>query len=101
MEKELYAIYHVYDEDGGFGDAVTIRDMVGAVWATKEELDAFLKQWDKPEVCGMPYDTLFCHAIEAEALEPTDISKFKPYSTDPDDWFNKGIKQCSQKLLSL
>ena len=22
MEKKLYAIYHNYDEDGGFGDAV-------------------------------------------------------------------------------
>lgn len=101
MEKKLYAIYHIYDEDGGFGDAVCIRDMVGVVWATKEELDAFLKQWDKMEVYDIPYATLTCHAIEAEAIEPTDISQFKPYSTDPDDWFNRGIKEYSQKLLSL
>ena len=38
--KKLYAIYHQYAVDGGYGDAIFQEDHVGTVYATEEEIRA-------------------------------------------------------------
>ena len=96
-EKRMYAIYHIYDADGGFGDAVMEEDHVATVMATEEEIKVFLKKWDKPEVYEHPYDDLACHHVRAEVVELEDLNTLEPYSTDPDDYFNEGIREMKEK----
>ena len=95
-EKKLWNIFHCYYVDGGFGDGVLQADLVGTVEATEEEINEFLKKWNKPEVYDDPYTALECHAVRAEPVEVVEFKGFEPYSTDPDDWFNKGIQEMKE-----
>lgn len=98
MEKNLYAIYHGADEDGGFGDAVWTENMVGLAWATEDEVKAYIEKWDKPEVYDIPYSELICHVVRVERVTALDdISLVKPYSTDPDDYYNRSIKRVKER----
>lgn len=79
-QPRLWAVYHYWDQDGGFGDAVQIEDMVGIVRASLIEREAFLKKWDKPEVYEKPYAALYHHEVgmsEVSIIE--DISSLRPY----------------------
>jgi len=97
MEKKLYAIHHCYDEDGGFGDAIPQDNTVGFIMATEQEIQAFVQKWNQPEVYDRPFADLTCHSIWAEEVAISDISDFKPYDTDPNDYFNQGIQQMKSK----
>lgn len=96
-EKKLYAIYHTYDTDGGFGDAIPQTDHVATVMATEEEIKEFLDKWCKPEVYEHPYADLSCHYVHAEPVEVVELAACEPYSTDPDDWFNRGIREMNER----
>lgn len=97
MKKNLYAIYHRVDVDGGFGDAVPTEDMVGLAWATEDEVKAYIEKWNKPEIYDIPYSELFCHKVRVErATALDDISLVKPYSTDPDHFYNRSIKEVKE-----
>lgn len=99
MEKNLYAIYHGVDVDGGFGDAVCTEDMVGLAWATEDEVKAYIEKWNKPEVYDIPYSELFCHMVRVERVTVLDdISLVKPYSTDPDHFYNQNIKKVKERM---
>ena len=80
-DKDFYAIKHGYDVDGGFGDAVTVSNLVGVVFASKEEIDKFLKKWDKPEVYDRPYADLYHHCVSANKLEIAELDTLVPYRT--------------------
>lgn len=80
--KELYGIYHGFDEDGGYGDAIYEEVLVGVVQATETEIREFVEKYDKPIVYGHPYDDLTAHHIRAEKITITDICKVKPYGDD-------------------
>lgn len=92
-EKKLWNIFHCYDTDGGFGDCVPQEDLVGTVEATEEEIKEFLKKWDKPEIYEEPYAAMLCHAVRVVPVEVVELKGFEPYSTDPDDGFNQGIRE--------
>lgn len=90
--KNLYAIFHGYDEDGGFGDAVWVENLTGVVWATDEEIAAYLERYDKPEVYDHPYADLTCHSLRAEKLSIAEnLDQLKPYGEE--DYFGVLIKQ--------
>ena len=93
MGKKLWNIYHGYDVDGGFGDAIPTCELVGTAKATEDEINRFVQKWDQPEVYDHPYADLCCHHVYAEEVKIVDMKKFKPYSMDPDDWFNQGIQR--------
>ena len=97
MEKKLYAIYHNYDEADEYGDSVYVSLMVGVLSATEQEIKEFLDKWDKPEVYDTPYDSLVCHSVRAEEIKILDISSLQPYSTDPNNCFNRGITEQKAK----
>lgn len=92
-EKKLWNIYHCYGADGGFGDYVPQTVNVGTVEATEDEIKDFVDKWDQPEIYDKPYDELDCHHVYAEPVEVVALSGFEPYSTDPEDWFNQGIRE--------
>lgn len=78
--KKLYAIYHGYSVDGGYGDAIWEEEMTGLVWATQNEIDAYVKKYNKPVVYDHPYDDLVCHGIRAEeAAIDESLDQVKPY----------------------
>ena len=80
----MYIIKHVYDVDGGFGDAIEEEDVVGIVDCTKAELDAFLKEYNKPIVYDEPYNWLTCHTLIAEEIEVKTLASIEkdPYGDD-------------------
>lgn len=86
MEKELWNVYEERDEDGGYGDAVFTQTHVGTVWATDQEIEEFLKIWDRPRIYDRPYASLSEHHIWVEKVSPIDIKSFEPYDPRTRDW---------------
>lgn len=93
-EKFIWAIFHCYDEDGGYGDAVPQEVMVGSCMATEQEIEEFLQKWDKPEVYDHPYDDLVCHGVRAEKIDLKELKDIKPYG---DDYFEDQIQDYKLK----
>lgn len=96
MSKKLWNVFHCYDVDGGFGDAIPAEDLVGTVEATDEEMEAFLQKWNQPEVYEHPYADLECHFVQAVEVTVQTLDGFEPYSTDPNDRFNVGIQKMKE-----
>ena len=65
---KVYLIKHMYDVDGGFGDAVPTEKIIGA-FADKAEAEAFVERWDTPKVYDKPYAELEYHSLEMEEVE--------------------------------
>lgn len=87
MEKKLWSIEHEMDDDSGHGDAIQTRYCVAIVEATKEEIDAFLEEWDRPRIYDRPYDNLMEHHITATPIEIVkDLSKVEPYDPMTKYW---------------
>lgn len=85
--KKLWNIYHIYDVDGGYGDAVQITDLVGTVSATDEQIDLIVEYWNKPRVYAHPYDDLTEHTIIKEEVKPIyDLVNFEPYDPKTRLW---------------
>jgi hypothetical protein len=91
MGKKFYAIFHGVDEDGGFGDAVYTESLMGVVEATQEEIDAFVKKWNKPVIYDTPYADLSCHNVRAEEITFCDLNKLNPYGED--DYYGLRAKE--------
>ena len=91
MSKKFYAIFHGYDTDGGFGDAIPQETMMGIVEATEEEIEAFIKKWDKPIVYDHPYADLCCHHVYAQEIQLSTLDEIKPYGED--DYFGTRAKR--------
>ena len=92
-KKELWAIYHGYSVDGGYGDAIWEEEMTCAVEATEAEIEEFVKKYDNPIVYDRPYDDLTAHHIRAEKIVSMDISDARPYG--PDDYFGRQAEEYS------
>lgn len=58
----MYGVYHLYDVDGGFGDAVEQEELVG-ICDTEEEADDYVTAWDDPYVYEVPYRHLYCGCL--------------------------------------
>lgn len=71
----MYNVYHRYDIDGGFGDAIHEETLIATVECTKEEIEKFIKNFDKEEAYAKPYDLLCCHSIRVEETGPITIEE--------------------------
>lgn len=63
----LYGVYHMYDVDGGCGDAIGREDLI-KIFATRELADAYAKKWDNTHVYERPYSCLYAGALEVKEL---------------------------------
>lgn len=82
MFWNLYHITDVYD-----GSRITQKmTFLGMVESTKEEIDQFLKEWNKPRVYYYPYDKLFEHTIVATQVKKVDLKEISPYNPKTKDW---------------
>lgn len=97
VDRKLYVITEYYDVDGGFGDAISNSRTVGYVMATQDEIDEYIKKWDKPRCYYVPYSELWEHHIEAEIVKISDLKELVPYDGNPDaphcDSYLKKLKE--------
>lgn len=66
----MFGVFHKYDVDGGFGDAVSERDLI-CVFKTAEEANDFVEKYEKPHVYDVPYCELYCGTLEVQELPTT------------------------------
>ena len=64
---DVYIVKHVYDEDGGFGDAVSVEEVLCG-FVNKAEAEAFVSTYEKPHVYDQPYADLMCGELVVEKL---------------------------------
>lgn len=64
-----FIIHHIYDEDGGFGDAVQIDEVIGVLECTPSQLKEYLDRYNKKTAYCQPYATLYCGELKAEAVD--------------------------------
>lgn len=86
-EKNMYAIFHSYETDGGFGDAVDIEDLLFFTMATQEEVCAFCAEHDKWYVYSKPYAELHKGGITYRKVSFHNLSEvdMKDYQERIDD----------------
>ena len=85
----LWNIYHHYDVDGAYGDAVGQVDHIATIEATEEEVKAFVEKWHKPIIYDIPYSELICGWIEAEPVEIKTISELEKDPKNIYGWHNR------------
>lgn len=56
---DVYAILHYYTVDGGFGDAIQKKDVIGFV-TSEEEAKEYCRKYDSTHVYDKPYAELTC-----------------------------------------
>lgn len=93
MNKTVYAVFHIYDVDGGFGDAINQEDFVFAT-EDKEAAEGYVEKHSNPHVYSVPYDSLMCGELvirEIKTITP-DLSvppwkyiDYWPWEDRPDD----------------
>ena len=67
---KIFNVVHIYDVDGGFGDAIRNEELV-AVFASAEDADAFVAKYNRPYVYDRPYAELYCNqfvVVEVEVI---------------------------------
>lgn len=57
MSDKMYVIVSIYDQDGGFGDAIETTEPVAA-FTNKSEADAYVSKYSNKHVYESPYDEL-------------------------------------------
>lgn len=65
--KTIYNVYHHYDVDGGFGDAISQKDLLFTT-DSKEVADAFVSKYDNDHVYDIPYAKLYRGALRIEEV---------------------------------
>jgi hypothetical protein len=65
---KLYNVYHVYDVDGGYGDAVGEENFVVA-FERETDAKAFVEKYSKPYVYKRPYEELYCNEFTIRETE--------------------------------
>ena len=88
---KIYQVFHAYDVDGGFGDAVPNVDLI-ETFVSKEDAKDFVERFANPHIYDKPYASLECGNLyirESEALTHNDYStkEFKEF------WWNR--PQCT------
>lgn len=57
MSDKMYVIVSIYDQDGGFGDAIETTEPVAA-FTNKSEAVAYIVKYSNKHVYERPYDAL-------------------------------------------
>ena len=63
----MFGVFHKYDVDGGFGDAISNEDLI-CVFKTVEEANDFVEKYENPHVYDVPYNELWCGTLEVREL---------------------------------
>lgn len=76
----LYVVSHIYDTDGGFGDAISQKDILFTT-LDKDMAEAYVNKYSKPVIYDRPYNDLYHGELEITSIpfiHTMDISKAGP-----------------------
>jgi len=85
---KTYSVFHNYDVDGGFGDAVSCTDLV-AIFESKVDAEAYVEKYSNPHVYDKPYTELWAgelHIEESEIIMHKDFDINNNYGFDSNGW---------------
>lgn len=78
----VYIVEHLYDVDGGFGDAVGTSDILG-VFSSEAEAAKYVEKYSHKVVYDQPYADLCCGELTYRAVpiwfEATSAPEFRLY----------------------
>ena len=80
---KVYSVYHRYDVDGGFGDAVPQEEHV-ATFESKTDAEMFVLKYSKPRVYAEPYNKLYCNEYVIRETEIISHAEFDINKTPAD-----------------
>lgn len=87
--SKIYEVLHLFDVDGGFGDAVTESTVV-AVYSDKAKAEEFVAKYSRPIIYEKPYDYLRCGTLQINEREiDTHISREKMWWLDEETYEEK------------
>lgn len=66
----IFGVFHKYDTDGGFGDAIPQKDLI-CIFDSLEKAEEFKKKYEDPHVYDHPYADLECGELVIEELPTT------------------------------
>ena len=86
---KIYNVFHCYDEDGGYGDAIGVTDLV-AVFSSREEAEKYVKKYSNRHQHPWAYlhrgglrisegQTVFDSVDEAEPFDAGDPDEYGKY----------------------
>ena len=73
MKNSIFGVFHVYDVDGGFGDAIRTQRLI-CVCISKEEATEVARNFSSEHVYLVPYAELECGKLVVEEL-PTTVDR--------------------------
>lgn len=85
--RNVYVVTHLYDRDGGFGDAVPCDDVV-AIFFFKDEAEEFVKRYSNKHCYDIPYAYLYAGELEIEEYPMYSAVRSEEY----EDIFNKHLR---------
>lgn len=97
MADKIYIIKHIYDVDGGFGDAIYSEEVAGLVKCSEEEIKNFVEEFNKPEVYDVPYSELTCHGIVAEEVTPVTIKEIRKDPYGDNGIYARSVKRFKER----
>ncbi len=84
----MFGIYHRYDVDGGFGDAIGKQDLI-AFCESEEIAKKYCEMHDRTQVYDSPYSDLYKGTLAYEELDvPTITEENVSESPWNEDYFN-------------
>ncbi len=84
---KVYGIFHEWETDGGYGDAVYRCDLIGVV-NDEETAKAYVKKYKNPHIYDMPYDDLEAGDLTYMELESLTLD-VSPASLGYSDRFDR------------
>lgn len=80
---KIYSVYHIYDVDGGVGDAVPTEALV-AIFESETDAKAFVEKYSDPYIYYEPYDELYCNDFFIRESEIVTHAEFDINKTPTD-----------------
>lgn len=89
-EKKMktFGVFHIFDVDGGFGDAIPQEELICTFNSVEEAWD-FIKKYEKPHVYDCPYQCLECGQLEMRELPTT-------YNEKDFWWLSEDYEECDE-----
>ena len=78
---KIFNVFHLYDEDGGFGDPVGQEELI-ASFENKSDAEEFANLLSNPHVYDKPYADLSCGYIEVRELDVISHAEFDASKVD-------------------
>lgn len=88
-KMKTFGVFHIFDVDGGFGDAIPQEDLICTFNSVEEAWD-FIKKYEKPHVYDCPYQCLECGQLELRELPTT-------YNEKDFWWLSEDYEECDEE----